>query len=136
MALQRNIKKSLLFTVYIVDNKITCVRSNITGKFVKKSVYVEIVNSEKLDCGVITESKTIDVIQHITKIPYIGFALCAFLLAMCFHYAMPTIKARQQAYEAVYSIQLLEDYYSDCSTDSECEQLESELKFDFKKGMN
>ena len=136
MALQRNIKKSLLFTVYIVDNKITCVRCNISGKFVKKSVYVEIVNSEKLDCGVITESKTIDVIQHITKIPYIGFALCAFLLAMCFHYAMPTIKARQQAYEAVYSIQLLEDYYSDCSTDSECEQLESELKFDFKKGMN
>ena len=130
------IKKSLLFTVYIVDNKITCVRSNITGKFIKKSVYVEIVNSEKLDYGVLTESKTIDVIQHITKIPYIGFALCAFLLAMAFHYAMPTIKARQQAYEAVYSNQLLEDYYSTCSTDSECEQLESKLQFDFKKGMN
>ena len=130
------IKKSLLFTVYIVDNKITCVRSNLTGKFIKKSAYVEIINSEKLDYGVITESKTIDVIQHITKIPYIGFMLCAFLLAMAFHYAMPTIKARQQAYEATYSNKLLEDYYSDCSTDSECEQLESELNFDFKKGMN
>ena len=130
------IKKSLLFTVHIVDNKITCVRSNLTGKFVKKSVYVEIVNSEKLDYGVLTESKTIDVIQHITKIPYIGFALCAFLLAMCFHYAMPTIKARQQAYESVYSNQWLEDYYSECSTDSECEQLEAQLNFDFKKGMN
>ena len=131
-----NIKKSILFTVYIVDNKITCVRSNITGKFIKKSVYVEIVNSEKLDYGVLTETKTINVIQHITKIPYIGFALCAFLLAMCFHYAMPTIKARQQAYESTYSNKLLEDYYSDCSTDSECEQLESKLNFDFKKGMN
>ena len=131
------IKKSLLFTVYIVKSKITCVRSNLTGKFIKKSVYVEIVNSEKLDSGVIfTESKMIDVIKHITKIPYIGFTLCAFILAMCFHYALPTIKARQQAYEAVYSNQLLEDYYSDCSTDSECEALESELKFDFKKGMN
>lgn len=130
------IKKSILFTVYIVDNKITCIRCNITGKFVKKSVYVEIINSEKLDYSVITESKTIDVIQHITKIPYIGFVLCAFMLAMAFHYAMPTIKARQQAYEATYSNQLLENYYSDCSTDSECEQLESQLNFDFKKGMN
>ena len=130
------IKKSLLFTVHIVNNKITCVRCNLTGKFVKKSVYVEIVNSEKLDYCVITESKTIDVIQHITKIPYIGFALCAFLLAMCFHYALPTIKARQEAYEAIYSNQLLEEYYTTCSTDSECEQLESKLNFDFRKGMN
>ena len=130
------IKKWLLFTVYIVDNKITCVRSNLTGKFVKKSVYVEIVNSEKLDYCVFTESKTIDVIQHITKIPHIGFALCAFLLAMCFHYALPTIKARQQAYEATYSNELLNEYYSECSTDSECEQLEDELQFDFRKGMN
>ena len=134
------IKKSLLFTVHIVDNKITCVRSNLSGKFVKKSVYVEIINSEKCmtsyDYGVLTESKTIDVIQQITKIPYIGFALCAFLLAICFHYAMPTIKARQQAYESVYSNQLLENYYSDCSTDSECEALEDKLQFDFKKGMN
>ena len=131
------IKKSLLFTVHIVDNKITSVRCNLTGRFIKKSVYVEIVNSEKLDSGVIfTESKTIDVIKHITKIPYIGFALCAFLLAMCFHYALPTIKARQQAYEATYSNQLPEDYYTNCSTDSECEALESKLNFDFKKGMN
>ena len=136
MALRRNIKKSLLFTIYIVDNKITCVRSNLTGKFIKKSVYVEIVNSEKLDYGVLTESNTIDVIKHITKIPYIGFALCAFILAMAFHYAMPTIKARQQAYEATYSNQLLENYYANCSTDSECDQLETELNFDFIKGMN
>ena len=130
------IKKSLLFTIYIVDNKITCVRSNLTGKFVKKSVYVEIVNSEKLDYTVFTETKAIDVIKHITKIPYIGVALCAFILAMCFHYALPTIKARQQAYEATYSNELLNEYYNNCSTDTECEQLENELNFDFKKGMN
>ena len=130
------IKKSLLFTIYIVDNKITCIRSNLTGKFIKKSVYVEIVNSEKLDYCVFTESKTIDVVKHITKMPYIGFALCTFLLAMCFHYALPTIKARQQAYEATYSNELLNEYYSECSTDTECEQLEDKLKFDFKKGMN
>ena len=129
MALHRNIKKSLLFTVHIVDNKITCVRSNLTGKFIKKSVYIEIVNSVKGEHTTFTEWQRMDVIQHITKVPYIGFALCAFLLAMCFHYALPTIKARQQAYEATYSNELLENYYSTCSTDSECEQLESELKF-------
>ena len=130
------IKKSLLFTIYIVDNKITCVRSNLTGKFIKKSVYIEIVNSVKGEYTTFTEWQRIDIIKHITKIPYIGFALCAFLLAMCFHYAMPTIKARQQAYEATYSNQLLEEYYSECSTNSECEALESKLNFDFKKGMN
>ena len=132
-----SIKKSILFTVHIVDNKITCIRSNLTGRFVKKSVYVEIVNSEKLDYGVtFTETNAIDVIRRITKIPCIGFALCAFMLVMAFHYAMPTIKARQQAYESVYSNELLNEYYSECSTDSECEQLEADLNFDFKKGMN
>ena len=136
MALHRNIKKSLLFTVHIVDNKITCVRSNLTGKFIKKSVYIEIVNSVKGEYTTFTEWQRIDVIQHITKIPYIGFALCAFLLAMCFHYALPTIKARQQAYEATYSNELLEEYYSTCSTNSDCEALESKLNFDFRKGMN
>ena len=130
------IKKSLLFTIHIVDNKITCVRSNLTGKFIKKSVYIEIVNSVKGEYTTFTEWQRIDVIQHITKIPYIGFTLCAFILAMAFHYALPTIKARQQAYEATYSNQLLEEYYSDCSTNSDCEQLEAQLNFDFKKGMN
>ena len=130
------IKKSLLFTVHIVDNKLTCIRCNLTGKFIKKSVYIEIVNSVKGEHTTFTEWQRIDVIQHITKIPYIGFALCAFLLAMCFHYALPAIKARQQVYEATYSNELLEDYYSECSTNSECEQLGAQLKFDFKKGMN
>ena len=132
-----NVKKSLLFTVYTVDNKITCVRSNLTGKFIKKSAYVEIVNSEKLDYGVLTETKTIDVIKHITKIPYIGFALCAFILAMAFHYVLPTIVERQQQYNSVNSsTELLNNYFADCSTDSECEELEDKLQFDFKKGMN
>ena len=127
------IKKSLLFTVHIVDNKITCVRSNLTGKFIKKSVYIEIVNSVKGEYTTFTEWQRIDIIKHITKIPYIGFALCAFLLAMCFHYAMPTIKARQQAYESTYSNELLNEYYSECSTDTDCEALEDKLNFDFKK---
>ncbi len=51
MALHRNIKKSLLFTVYIVDNKITCIRCNFTGKFVKRSIYFAIESQTNIDCG-------------------------------------------------------------------------------------
>ena len=78
------IKKSLLFTVHIVDNKITCVRSNLTGKFIKKSVYIEIVNSVKGEYTTFTEWQRIDVIKYITKIPYIGFALCSFFWLCAF----------------------------------------------------
>ena len=121
------IKKSLLSTVHIVDNKITCVRFNLTGKFIKKSVYVEVVNSEKLDHGVFTETKTIDVIQHITKIPYIGFALCAFILAMCFNYAIPTINERQSQYERVTSEAVVNSVACDKAV---CNN------FDYTKGVN
>ena len=49
------IKKSLLFTVHIVDNKITCVRSNLTGKFVKRSIYFAIENQTITEYGSITD---------------------------------------------------------------------------------
>ena len=62
----------------------------------------------------------------------IMFLIITIAYTLCYS----TIKARQQAYESTYSNELLENYYADCSTDSECEQLESELNFDFKKGMN
>ena len=65
MALHRNIKKSLLFTIYIVDNKITCVRCNLTGKFVKRSIYFAVKSQTTTDygsftCGSITCGSTID----------------------------------------------------------------------------
>lgn len=54
MALHCNIKKSLLFTVYIVDNKITCIRCNLTGKFVKRSIYFAIEKETTTEYGSIT----------------------------------------------------------------------------------
>ena len=54
MALHRNIKKSLLFTVHIVDNKITCVRCNLTGKFVKRNIYFAIEKETTTEHGSIT----------------------------------------------------------------------------------
>ena len=59
MALHRNIKKSLLFTVHIVDNKITCVRCNLTGKFVKRNIYFAIekeTTTEYTDFNVVSLS--------------------------------------------------------------------------------
>ena len=58
------------------------------------------------------------------------FVVVAYTL--CFN----TIKERQQQYNSVNSNELMLHYYDDCNTDSECEALESNLNFDFKKGMN
>ena len=54
MALHRNIKKSLLFTIYTVDNKITCVRCNLTGKFVKHSIYFAVKNETTIDFNAVS----------------------------------------------------------------------------------
>lgn len=59
MALYRNIKKSLLFTIYIVDNKITCVRCNISGKFVKRNIYFAIEKETTMEYGSITDFNAI-----------------------------------------------------------------------------
>lgn len=44
MALHRNIKKSLLFTAHFVNGNLTSVRCNLTGKFVKHSIYFAVEN--------------------------------------------------------------------------------------------
>ena len=54
MALHCNIKKSLLFTVHIVDSKITCVRCNLTGRFVKRNIYFAIEKETTTEHGSIT----------------------------------------------------------------------------------
>ena len=38
------IKKSLLFTAYFVNGNLTSVRCNLTGKFVKHSIYFAVEN--------------------------------------------------------------------------------------------
>lgn len=63
----------------------------------------------------------------------IMFLIVAIAYALCFN----TIVERQQLYNSVNSsVELLNNYYADCSTDTDCEQLEAQLNFDFKKGVN
>ena len=69
--------------------------------------------------------------KHLSTV--IMFLIVAIAYSLCYS----TIKERRTFYNSVNnSNELLEEYYSDCSTNSECEALEDKLNFDFKKGMN
>ena len=54
MALHRNIKKSLLFTAYFVNGNLTSVRCNLTGKFVKRSIYFAVKNETTIDFNAVS----------------------------------------------------------------------------------
>ena len=128
MALHRNIKKSLLHTFYYADNKITCIRCNISGKFVSIKKYLA---TQKANV-IVSNAKTNKPSNSLLSIAII-LAFVAVAYVLCFN----TIVKRQQQYNSVNSsIELLDNYYSDCNTDTDCEALESKLQFDFKKGMN
>ena len=80
MTLHRNIKKSLLFTVHIVDNKITCVRSNLTGKFVKHSIYFAIENETTTEYGSITDFNVVSLFDdYINVLDVLFLALFSVL---------------------------------------------------------
>ena len=69
--------------------------------------------------------------KHLSII--IMFLIITIAYTLCYS----TIKERQDDYNNwSNSNELLSNYYAECSTDSECEQLEAQLNFDFKKGMN
>ena len=78
MALHRNIKKSLLFTVHIVDNKITCVRCNLTGKFVKRNIYFAIEKETTTEYGSFTCGSFID-FNAVSLFDYINVLNVLFL---------------------------------------------------------
>ena len=54
MALYRNIKKTLLFTAHYVNSNLTSARCNLTGKFVKHSIYFAIENETTTDFNVVS----------------------------------------------------------------------------------
>ena len=122
-----NVKKTLLFTFYYADNKITCVRCNISGKFVSIKKYLATQKANVILSNAKTNKQGN---SYLSIAIMLAFVIVAY--ALCFN----TIVKRQAQYNSVNSVELLENYYAECSTDVECEQLESKLNFDFKKGMN
>ena len=128
MALHRNIKKSLLHTFYYANNRITCIRCNISGKFVSIKKYLATQKANVIVSNAKTNKQGKD---YLSLAIMLVFVIVAY--ALCFN----TIKEGQTFYNSVNnSNELLENYYSTCSTDTECEALEAQLNFDFKKGMN
>ena len=128
MALHSNIKKSLLHTFYYANGKITCIRCNLTGKFVSIKKYLA-----KQKANVILSNAKTNKPSNGYLSLFVMFIFIAIACSLCYS----TITERQEYYNNYNnSNQLLEDYYSECSTDSECEQLEAKLNFDFRKGMN
>ena len=128
MALHCNIKKSLLFTVHIVDNKITCIRCNITGKFVSVKKYLA-----KQKANVILSNAKANKPSN----GYLSIVIMFLFITIAYSLSYSVIIERQARYNEVNnSNELLTNYYANCVTDTECEQLEAKLNFDFKKGMN
>lgn len=122
------IKKSLLFTVHIVGNKIACIRCNISGKFVSIKKYLAKQKANAILSNVQANKPSN---SHLSLFIMLVFVAVAY--ALCFN----TIKERHQQYNSVNSsIELLNNYYANCSTDLGCEELEAQLNFDFKKGMS
>ena len=123
-----NVKKTLLFTLHYANNKITCIRCNISGKFVSVKKYLA-----KQKANVILSNAKTN--QHSNG--YLSIVIMFLIIAIAYTLCYSTIKERQAQYNNwSNSNELLENYYANCSTDTECEQLEAQLKFDFKKGMN
>ena len=121
-----NVKKTLLHTFYYANNAITCIRCNITGKFVSIKKYL----AEQKANVMIANAQANKPNNYLSLAVMLVFVIVAY--ALCFS----TIKERQQQYNSVNSNELMLHYYDSCNTDSECDELESELNFDFKKGMN
>ena len=122
------IKKSLLFTVHIVDNKITCIRCNLSGKFVSIKKYLA---KQKANV-ILSNAKT-----NKPSNGYLSLFVMFLFIAIAYSLSYSVIIERQARYNEVNnSNELLSEYYANCYTDTECEQLEAQLNFDFKKGMN
>ena len=114
-----------MHTFYYANNRITCIRCNISGKFVsiKKYLATQKANVIVSNAQVNKQGK-----NYLSLFIMLVFVIVAY--ALCFN----TIKERQQQYNSVNSsIELLENYYADCNSDTECEALETKLNFDFKK---
>ena len=122
-----NVKKTILYTFYYANNRITCIRCNITGKFVSIKKYLV-----KQKANVILTNAQANKPNN-----YLSIAIMLVFVVVAYTLCFSTIVERQQQYDSVNSsVELLSNYYDNCATDTECEALESELNFDFKRGMN
>ena len=111
-----NVKKTIMHTFYYANNKITCIRCNITGKFVSIKKYLV-----KQKANVILTNAQANKPNN-----YLSIAIMLVFVVVAYALCFSTIVERKQQYDSVNSNELMLHYYDNCSTDSECEALESE----------
>ena len=116
-----------MHTLYYANNKITCIRCNISGKFVSIKKYLA-----KQKANVILSNAKANKPSNSCLSLFIMLLFVVVAYALCFN----KIVERQQQYNSINSNELMLHYYDNCTTDTECKTLESKLSFDFKKGMN
>ena len=79
MALHRSIKKSLLFTAYFVNGNLTSVRCNLTGKFVKRSIYFAIEKETTTEYGITIDFNVVSLSDYINVLDVLFLALFSVL---------------------------------------------------------
>ena len=73
------IKKSLLFTAHYVNGNLTSVRCNLTGKFIKHSIYFAIENETTTEYGSITDFNAVSLFDYINVLDVLFLALFSVL---------------------------------------------------------
>ena len=79
MALHCDIKKSLLFTAYFVNGNLTSVRCNLTGKFVKRSIYFAVKSQTNTDYGITIDFNVVSLSDYINVLNVLFLALFSVL---------------------------------------------------------
>lgn len=111
MAIHRNIKKSLLFTAYFVNGNLTSVRCNLTGRFVKHSIYFAIENQTTTsDYGITIDFNVVSLLVFITSIIKANYKTHqqayndAKIAVMIMFLALPIILVFGQTYKLIISL--------------------------------
>ena len=104
------IKKSLLFTAHFVDGNLTSVRCNLTGRFIKHSIYFAIEKETTTDYGLTIDFNVVSLLVFITSIMKANYKThkqayndCKIAVMIMF-LALPIITLFGQTYKLVISL--------------------------------
>ena len=105
------IKKSLLFTAHFVNGNLTSVRCNLTGKFVKHSIYFAVENETNADKGITNiDFSIVSLLVFVTSIIKANYAThkqayndCKIAVMIMF-LALPIILVFGQSYKLIITL--------------------------------
>ena len=104
------IKKSVLFTAYFVNGNLTSVRCNLTGKFVKHSIYFAIEKETTTDYGLTIDFNVVSLLVFVTSIIKANYKTHqqayndAKIAVIIMFLALPIILVFGQTYKLIISL--------------------------------